>query len=201
VRFSAYSALAAATAALMLPQAAAAQGPVDLGGDPVLAGPVTADNPVEGDLRLDPSLQLPGVVTGGLTVLGPGAVRVGGTVDPNGAATTFFVEYGQNGLLNLRTPSVQVGAGADPTRVVADLLDLERGSSYSYRVVSQSAVGTTRGETRSFTAPAATVDPRTGQLTVAGTSARGHVHHHGHRGQRPPPRDPSQGRDLRPRRA
>src|SRR5439155_21908427 len=98
---------------------------------------------------------VPAIVVNDVTVAGPSSAQVGATVDPNGLPTTVHFEYGANNVLNMRTPSVSIGAGVDPTKVAADLLDLQPGTSYSYRVVAESASGTTTGPSQTFTTPPA----------------------------------------------
>jgi Ca2+-binding RTX toxin-like protein len=101
-------------------------------------------------IPIDVNTQLPAVTTGDVTVLGPSQVRLTGTVDPNTAGTSYYFEYGANDAFNLRTPSVVISGGLDPTKVGADLLGLQPGTSYSYRLVADSPSGTTKGGTRSF---------------------------------------------------
>jgi Ca2+-binding RTX toxin-like protein len=162
----------AALAAVPSSAAAQQQSPVvvDLSGDPIVVGPVSIDNPLQDDAELAPTLELPGVVTGDLVLLGSSSARIGGTVDPNGSATAFRIEYGTNGVLNMTTPSVDVGAGTEPTEVVGDLLNLQPGSSYSYRIVAESPEGSQEGETRTFqTPPSTSVNPSTGEPAAAGS--------------------------------
>ena len=86
------------------------------------------------------------------------------TVNPNGLPTNVFFEYGANNVLDLKTPKISVAAGLDPTKVAADLLGLEPGTSYSYRVVAESLAGTTTGPTMTFSTP-----PATGTSAPAGS--------------------------------
>jgi Ca2+-binding RTX toxin-like protein len=104
-------------------------------------------------------LQLPGVTAGSVTLVGPSHVQVNATVDPNGLATSFFVQYGANNVLNLRTPSVSAGVGLDPLNVVADLLGLDPGTSYKYQIVAESPAGTTSGPVLSFFTPGSSGAP------------------------------------------
>jgi Ca2+-binding RTX toxin-like protein len=99
------------------------------------------------------NLPLPGVAVEDVTVIGPSQATVTGSVDPNGLATSYYVEYGANNVLSLKTPKVSVGAGLDPKQFVTELLGLEPGTSYSYRVVADSAAGTTPGPVLSFNTP------------------------------------------------
>jgi hypothetical protein len=100
-------------------------------------------------------LQLPGAVTGDATVTDPSTARLTGTVDPNGQATSAYFEYGAGNVLDLTTPLNNVGTGTDPATVVTDILALEPGTSYSYRIVADNAGGTSTGLTQTFTTPTA----------------------------------------------
>jgi Ca2+-binding RTX toxin-like protein len=118
---------------------------------------------------LDAVVELPGISAGNVTVLGATSATLDATVNPNGLQTTVFFEYGRNGVLNLRTPAITVSAVVDPTKVVADLLGLEPGSSYSYRVVADSPAGTSSGPVLSFTTPLSGVSAPTVVTIQAGT--------------------------------
>src|SRR5439155_9187809 len=73
---------------------------------------------------------LPAIVANDVTVAGPSSAQVGATVDPNGLPTSVHFEYGANNVLNLTTPSVSIGGSVEPTKIAADLLDLQPGTSY-----------------------------------------------------------------------
>ena len=47
---------------------------------------------------------MPAIQVGDVTVVGPSEATAQATVDTNGLATNVFVEYGTNGVLNMRTP-------------------------------------------------------------------------------------------------
>jgi Ca2+-binding RTX toxin-like protein len=126
---------------------------------------------------IDLPISLPGVVVEDVTVIGPSQANVTASIDPNGLATSFFVEYGANNVLSLKTPKVSAGAGLHPGQFVTELLGLEPGSSYSYRVVAESVAGTTAGPVLSFNTPLAggsgpVVNLATGQPAVEAQSVK-----------------------------
>jgi phosphodiesterase/alkaline phosphatase D-like protein len=92
----------------------------------------------------------PAVVTSPASALGPTSATVGGTVDPNGSATSWSVEYGTNTSYGSRTDSQSAGSGASPVGVSVRLEGLRAGVTYHFRVVATNDVGTTRGGDRSF---------------------------------------------------
>ena len=116
----------------------------------------------------DVNVALPGVELGDVTVLGPSSAVVSATVDPNGLTTNAYVEYGSTSALGLVTPTVTIAAGAEPTKLLADLVDLSPNSTYYYRVVAESPLGTSTSSTGQFQTPPATVNPNTGQLGASG---------------------------------
>jgi Ca2+-binding RTX toxin-like protein len=75
---------------------------------------------------------------------------VAGAVDPRGLAATYWVEYGRTTAYGLRTGSSGLQAGTGPVSVSFPLAGLGPGLRYHYRVVAQSAGGTTVGDDRSF---------------------------------------------------
>lgn len=92
----------------------------------------------------------PVATTGAASYIGPFRALVSGTIDPNGARTTWYVEYGTTSALGSRTPDRDAGAGAAAVAVSYDLTGLRAGVTYSYRFVATSAAGTSRGSIRTF---------------------------------------------------
>ena len=78
-----------------------------------------------------------------------------GTVNPNGAQTTYWFEYSTDSLLGsvlLKTTAQRSAGGARATvSVQADVSSLSSGTAYYYRIVAQNSLGTIRGENQSFT--------------------------------------------------
>ena len=129
------------------------------------------------------------------SVLDADSVRVTGTVDPNGQATTYRIEYGLLELLNLRSLTLSAGSSPDPTAVSTRLDKLVPGTGYSCRIVALNSAGESAGSTSLFTAGDASdgsngdsrtggqngsngsggtgatpaVDPATGKVVPAGT--------------------------------
>jgi Ca2+-binding RTX toxin-like protein len=123
--------------------------------------------------QVDLNVLLPGVAVNDVTVLGPSEATVQATVDPNGLATTLFVEYGTDGILDQRTPVISVNAALEPVEVLLQLLGLEPGTSYSYRVVVENPAGTTTTPTTTLTTPATSGTSRTSIVFVdLGTGQR-----------------------------
>jgi Ca2+-binding RTX toxin-like protein len=92
----------------------------------------------------------PEVVTSPATELGPTSATVGGTVDPNGRSTGWWVEYGTSTSYGARTDTRSAGSGTSPVPVSVRLGGLRAGVTYHFRVVASNDLGTTRGADRSF---------------------------------------------------
>ena len=92
----------------------------------------------------------PSVVTSPAGQLGPTSATVGGTVDPNGLPTGWWVEYGTSTSYGSRTDTQSAGSGTSATGVSTRLAGLNAGVTYHFRVVASNDAGTTRGSDRSF---------------------------------------------------
>jgi hypothetical protein len=147
-------------------------------------GPVSATQAGAG---VDVNLQAPTVERADVVVLGPSTARLTGTVDPNDLATSVFFEYGSGEVLDLRTPALSLAAGVDPTKVAADLVNLEPGTGYRYRLVAENEAGRSTSEPGSFVpgdpsrsgqsqqdpdGPAVTVSTRTGRVSSSGQGTK-----------------------------
>ena len=85
------------------------------------------------------------MTTGPVTAVGPTTATVSGAVNPNGTATTWYVEYGTSTSYGSKTSSTSAGAGTTSAGVTANLGGLTAGTTYHYRLVAQSTAGTSRG--------------------------------------------------------
>lgn len=92
----------------------------------------------------------PVVTTGSASAIGQGTATVAGTVDPEGAATTYVVEYGTTASYGLTSTTRDAGAGADPVPVAVPLTGLTSDTTYHYRTVATNAAGTARGADRTL---------------------------------------------------
>ena len=100
----------------------------------------------------------PEVTTAPAFAIGPSSASVGGTVDPNGRSTGWWIEYGTSTKYGSRTDTRSAGAGASAVGVSLRLERLRAGVEYHFRVVAANDLGTVRGADRSFrTDPAPSV--------------------------------------------
>jgi hypothetical protein len=95
----------------------------------------------------------PGVSTGAATKLTITTATLNGKVNPHGAATTYFFQYGTTPAYGSRTPDASAGAGAAAVGASAPIAGLGPNTKYHYRLVARNNVGTTVGGDRTFTTP------------------------------------------------
>ena len=75
---------------------------------------------------------------------------VTGTVDPNGAATTYEIQYGTTTSYGLRSTTRNAGAGTAPVAVSVPLGGLTPNTVYHFRLVARNAAGVTNSGDRAF---------------------------------------------------
>lgn len=104
----------------------------------------------------------PPTVTGGVpSQVTDSSALVTATVDPNGKATTFAVQYGPTTKYGLQTTTTAAGSATTSTTVHGTLAHLAAGTVYHYRVIATSADGTGVG-------PDATLETTGTRATPAG---------------------------------
>ncbi|MGN6257567.1 MAG: hypothetical protein ACTHN3_07440 [Solirubrobacterales bacterium] len=98
----------------------------------------------------------PDASTSEATELQPTQARVNGSVNPNGADTHYYFEYGPTtGYGNVIPPSegMDIGSGFEGVACWNVINNLEPVMTYHYRVVASSGSGRTYGADRQFTTP------------------------------------------------
>ena len=101
----------------------------------------------------------PQASTGGATAASPTSETLTGTVNPEGAATSFYVKYGTTAAYGLQTPAVSAESGTSPVDVIIDLHNLTPSTTYHYEIVATNANGTTTGKDATFTTQASVPTP------------------------------------------
>jgi Ca2+-binding RTX toxin-like protein len=142
--------------------------------------------PAGAQVPVDVAALLPAASTCQVSVLDGDSVRVTGAVDPNALATSYHIEYGLLGILNMSTPTLSAGSLPDPTAISAQLDELVPAGSYSCRIVALNSAGEVAGSTTTFvlgggadgsngadgtgaTGATPAVNPTTGQVVAPGT--------------------------------
>ena len=91
----------------------------------------------------------PGVATGGAATITFSSAQLTGSVDPNGAQTTYQFQYGTTKAYGSVTPTA-TAAGTARKAVTADLTGLAPATTYHYRLIAGNAKGQTMGRDRTF---------------------------------------------------
>jgi hypothetical protein len=114
----------------------------------------------------------PTAITGPVTAIAATTATLSGTLNPNGAATTWYFEYGKDTNYGAKTPAANAGAGTANVGVTANLSGLTGGATYHYRIVAASTSGTTNGSDGIFTTasgPVVTTGAATGVSSSSAT--------------------------------
>ena len=98
-----------------------------------------------------PQAVVPAVTTSAASNVTTTGAQLNGTVNPNGASTTYYFEYGTTVSYGSQTNSASAGSGTSAANVNATLSGLAPGTTYHYRLVATSSVGTSRGNDMTFT--------------------------------------------------
>lgn len=101
----------------------------------------------------------------------PSTAVLEGAVDPNGAATTYYFQYGTSTAYGNTTPVRSAGSGTSSTSVSEPLSGLQARTTYHYRLVAVSAGGTVMGAGLTFTTTGSAVPSViTGGASTVGTT-------------------------------
>jgi hypothetical protein len=86
---------------------------------------------------------------------------LGARINPDGADTKYFFEYGTDPSYGAQSPAapVDIGSGGQPRAAATTVTGLQPQTTYHFRVVATNAVNTTFGPDRTFTTSAAGVGP------------------------------------------
>jgi hypothetical protein len=99
-----------------------------------------------------PSTPAPDATTGPATNVSQHQVRLAGTVNPHGSATSYAFQFGTSPSYDADTPHLKTGTGTTAVAVNATLSGLQLGTTYHYRLVATNAQGqTTTGVDRTVT--------------------------------------------------
>jgi hypothetical protein len=134
-----------------------------------------------GALCASPSLAAasPGATTGAAQQVQFASATVTGTVNPAGAATSYYFEYGTTSTYGLQTSAVSAGSGTSNVAVQQSLSGLAAKTTYHYRLVATATSGPSYGDDATFAttatpAPAATTDAAT-SVSFASATLTGSV--------------------------
>ncbi len=101
-----------------------------------------------------PAPDQPIVSTDAATNISSTSTKVNGRVNPNGAPTTYWFEYGTDALLTIiigtESPTDSLDANDGNTKVSLEITGLKKDTKYFYRVAAQNEYGVVRGSIVTF---------------------------------------------------
>lgn len=93
----------------------------------------------------------PSVTTGSATEIKETSAKLNATVNPNGAATTYYFRYGPNKSVEQKTKEESAGSGTEGVSVGQTVTGLEPGTEYFFRIVAANSGGSSEGTNGTFT--------------------------------------------------
>ena len=123
---------------------------------------------------------VPSATTDLASGVGQRAATLNGTIDPQGAETSYYFEYSGPGTFSIVTG--KAGSGSGPAQVAAPINGLAPGTTYQYRLIATNAGGTMLSSYQTFTTappppsgPPAVVTGATSNLTPTTVTLTGTV--------------------------
>ena len=92
----------------------------------------------------------PAVTTGGVSDKATTQATLNGRVNPNGAPTRYYFQFGPNRTYGGTTVVTDAGSGTSPRKVSATITGLAPATTYHYRLIAENRFDIRRGEDRTF---------------------------------------------------
>jgi phosphodiesterase/alkaline phosphatase D-like protein len=101
----------------------------------------------------------PIVITGPSRDVTASSATIGGTINPNGMATTYYFDYGLTPAFGGKVPLTpqSAGSGTSPVSVTTSLAGLKANTTYYYRLVAVNSDGTSNGANMTLQTSSATL--------------------------------------------
>jgi hypothetical protein len=115
---------------------------------------------VGSDQSFTTAIEVAGIVTLPTGPIATTTASVGGRIQPNNSATTYYIEYGTDTNYGQSQPSTQdapVGADLGSYFVSQQLTGLQPNTTYHYRIVADNPAGPNQGADHTFTTLASSV--------------------------------------------
>ena len=109
----------------------------------------------------DASADQPTVTTGSASSVTASSATLSGTVNPNGASTTYYFQYGTTTSYGSTTTSTSAGSGSSNVSAIGPVSGLICNTTYHYRLVATNSAGTNNGSDKTFTTSDCPADPPT----------------------------------------
>ncbi len=132
----AYAAIRMDREAVVLPQG-------NVGATAAPVEPNTPDNPSQPQVQKQPGAPI--VITSAANSASNSTATVNGTINPNGAGTAYWYEYGTSAALGNKTLPQSVGAGYTTIAAPIYITGLRANTTYYYRLTAENMYGTVSG--------------------------------------------------------
>jgi hypothetical protein len=93
----------------------------------------------------------PSVETLAASAIAEKGATLNGKVNPNGAETKMYFEYGTTTSYGTKSPEVSVGSGTTTLEKAEAVSGLSANTLYHYRIVATNSSGTSQGVDKTFT--------------------------------------------------
>ena len=113
------------------------------------------------------------------TSVGETTATLKGTVNPKGAETKYYFEYGTTESYGSKTAEVSAGSGTANVEVSKEITGLLRNTTYDFRVVATNVNGTTDGANQKFTTLSSVITGSANGITATEAVVHGTVNPHG----------------------
>src|SRR4051794_1423957 len=87
------------------------------------------------------AVEKPAVTTQAPSNVAQSSAQLNGTVDPNGAETTYFFQIGPTSVYGSQTPETSAGKGTKALKVSAPADGLAPATTYHFRIVARNSKG------------------------------------------------------------
>ncbi len=121
------------------------------------------------DAQIQPPGMVPLAQTDSATAIGQSTAQLNGSVNPEGAQTSTWFEYGTSVSLGSTFSLPAAGSGTNSVSENTSLSGLQANTVYYYRMVAQNQYGTAHGSILSFTTNATPIQPPAGSAPTAQT--------------------------------
>ncbi|MGD1057219.1 MAG: 6-bladed beta-propeller, partial [Solirubrobacteraceae bacterium] len=121
----------------------------------------------------------PTAETKAATSVGETNATLKGTVNPKGAETKYYFEYGTSTSYGSKTAEASAGSGTSNVEVSKEITGLARNTKYDFRVVATNVNGTTDGANQELTTLSSVITGSATGITAAEAVVHGTINPHG----------------------
>jgi sugar lactone lactonase YvrE len=121
----------------------------------------------------------PTVETKAATSVGETTAKLNGIVNPKGAETKYYFEYGTTEAYGSKTAEASAGSGFTNIEVNKEITGLLRNTTYNFRIVATNINGTTNGANQKLTTLSSVITGSATGITATEAVVHGTINPHG----------------------